>query len=181
MKLRYENVMEDLLAFQEFHYANSPEVRKMVLRGQFAVAVVSAGLLLILIEFTKSIFPIVNLPVAIGASVFTGVLGWFNYPYATKRSWHKSTKKLYSEGKNRGFVGWHDLLATEDSLISSGDMGETKLSWQVVERVESTPEFVFLYVSAMSAIIIPRARVTEGNVDEFLAVAQKNSSATPPR
>lgn len=75
---------------------------------------------------------------------------------------------MYAEGLNRGLLGTHELELTEDGIIERSEVGEHKTTWQGIERIISTTEHTFVYVSALMAQVIPRNAVTEGDYDAFV-------------
>ena len=73
-----------------------------------------------------------------------------------------------SEGKETA-IGIYELEITEDCLTEKGESKETTWSWDSVTKIGTTPEHIFAYTSAMTAIVIPQAGLIEGSYAEFLA------------
>jgi hypothetical protein len=163
MRLRYENTMEDLLAFQAYHIAHSPTMKRMQVGNRWGGALVIFGLTLWIAKLdTGNMFAGL-----IGAGVGAGVYALI-YPLLVRRSIRRRTLKLYAEGQNKGFLGEHELEVADDGLIGRSPYSESKIAWGTVERIETTPEYTFLYVGSVSAYIIPHNRIIEGDYRAFL-------------
>jgi hypothetical protein len=74
----------------------------------------------------------------------------------------------YGESRNRGIVGSHRLVLKEDALHCESPLSSGQLKYGVIERIEQRAKHVFVFVSATSAIVIPTARVSEGNLETFV-------------
>jgi hypothetical protein len=77
-------------------------------------------------------------------------------------------RRLYRERKNPFASGTHYLSAGEHGLVARGPDGEATIKWSAVDRVVTTPNHAFIYLSAVSAIVVPRRSVVSGNLDVFL-------------
>lgn len=77
-------------------------------------------------------------------------------------------RNFYSEGKNRGVIGEHELEISADGIIERTLYNETKSAWGAVEKIESNPEYTFIYMNSVTAHVIPTRRIIEGDLSEFL-------------
>jgi len=77
-------------------------------------------------------------------------------------------RRLYAGGTNRGLAGPHDLELIGDELIERDPLGESRVKLQLIERVVTDKGYTFIYLSAVSAYIIPHAAVMEGDLAAFL-------------
>ena len=82
-------------------------------------------------------------------------------------------RRKYLKDAN-GFLGEHELDITDSGLRLRFDNIEMKVAWSVIERVEITPEYAFLYISPTSAHVVPLSRITNGDVDAFVAELKGN-------
>ena len=65
-------------------------------------------------------------------------------------------------------MGEHRLEIENDGLTERTDVNETKTLWRGMERVASTKTHTFIYVTSLSAHIIPHDRIMAGNLQEFV-------------
>jgi hypothetical protein len=80
----------------------------------------------------------------------------------------KRISKMVDEGKNNDLLGSHSLIADEKELIEKSKNGETHLNWDGVEKIVSAENHLFIYVSSISANVIPkRAFENQNTMDEF--------------
>ena len=161
MRLRYENTLDDAIAFQQYHYTHSPTARRSIAGLRWGgVALImfmcfAAGkdkLLLHLVEM------------CILSGIYILIL-----PVLVRRSIKRQSRRMYSEGSNKGMLGEHELEITEDGIIERSPYNETRTAWGAVERIESTPDHTFIYAGSMMAHVIPHSRINEGDYKAFLA------------
>lgn len=101
-------------------------------------------------------------------------VGWaLIIPGALRRSADRQVRRLYREGKNRGILGPHEFEVSDAMLVERTPVGETRTVLAAVERVASDGTHTFIYLSALTAYVIPHGAVTEGDVDAFIAVVER--------
>jgi len=165
MRLYFERTLDDMIAFNDFHFRHSPYMKRFMfwyrLIGALAIVLVSTVLSQVLTPTAPFLFSfILSL---IGAGVFV-VLA----PSLVQKRMKKQVRKLYSEGKNVSALGAQELELTDTGLIARSEYMETKLAWGAIERIESTPTHTFLYLSSVQAYIIPHDKIREGNYHALL-------------
>lgn len=160
MLIRYSLTEEDVVAFCEYHVATSPMIRRQMARARFLYPLWFLGCGVVLwFALERPAFPI--------AFSFVAVAWIIWWPSYWKRHYRKQVIGLYREGRNTSLFGDHELeLGSEGPVAKSPSGEESKYRWSSIERVEQTPEYLFLYVSALQAIIVPRGRVREGNFED---------------
>jgi hypothetical protein len=71
------------------------------------------------------------------------------------------------------------VLKLDDAgLVATTPKAEARFAITSVQRVVDTPEYVFIYLGAMQAFIIPRGRVVRGDVDIFVRQLQERVGGT---
>ena len=160
--LRYSTTIEDLVAFNRFHNLHSP-----VLMRQRRLATV--------------ILPVAALIAVSVMAILSRDLWSFLFPFlfiilyvaflrrAYGKALDKKVRRLYSAGKNRAALGVQRLSIDEDGLRSESEVSSSTISFKGIEKIESSPTHTFIYLSALSAMIIPKDAVTEGDYEDFLA------------
>jgi hypothetical protein len=154
MEVEYELTPDDLYAFQWRAATESPLARRTprkVYLGWFLalllIAVMPAigadGFVISRVNFTFLLiaFPIVAL------------LQWFLERRLIRRA---IQHLLMQERPGRGQLGRHRLVLTEDGLVESTAVGESRTSWAGVDRVEQNPDYIFIYTAPAAAHVIPK-------------------------
>jgi len=159
--LRFENTVEDLLAFQKYQYAHSSPVRKRV-AVRVGVGSLAAFGLMFLYSMRDGV---VN-------GVWTGLLvsaliALVCPPLIKYRAKHQ-LYKMCARGDYKLLLGDGELEIVEDGIISRTPFSEGKLAWGAIEQIESTAEYTFIYVGSSSAFIIPNNRIEEGDYKAFM-------------
>lgn len=166
MHIRFQRTMDDMIAFSDYHYDHSPTLKKIVARyrvgGALAILVLSNALV-------HLILPDAPLPLTLTVSVVGAIYFATQAGKIIKRKTRDNTRKLYAEGKHASLDKEVLLELTETGLIARSDYMETKLAWGAIERIESTPDHTFLYLSPVQAFTIPHNKITEGNFPAMLA------------
>jgi hypothetical protein len=80
---------------------------------------------------------------------------------------------LKEEKPGKGQLGEHRIVLSEDGLVESTAVGESRTSWAGVDRIEQNPEYIFIYTSAAAAHVIPkRAFRDRHEADHFYELAR---------
>ena len=160
--LRYSITIEDLVAFNRFHNLHSPELirqRRLVTVILPVAALIAITVMAVLSrDLWSFLFPFL---------VIILYMAFLRRAYGT--AFDKKVRRLYSEGKNRAALGAHGLSIDEDGLTSETEVSSSTISFKGIEKIESSPTHTFIYMSAMSAMVIPKGSVTEGDYENFFA------------
>jgi hypothetical protein len=113
----------------------------------------------------------------IAAGVIVAALWVLVAPGLHRRIIDRRARKLYGEGQNKALVGINELESTVGGLESRGKFGQAVFSWNAVERIASNHEFTFIYLGALSAIVIPHHAIQEGNLNAFVEAINQNVTA----
>jgi YcxB-like protein len=173
MKIETEITLEDLLAFNQYHNENSQFIKRRLdflkyLMYGFALFAIGNALLKILQGRIHS--AIIEI---LFASLFLAI------------SWSKSrryisniyAKGMYKEGKNRGMIGRHEIIIHDDEIVEENDSVSLAIKWKAVEKIIKTEKYIFVYISSVSAFLIPRRSFMDNIAyDEFynLIVSKKD-------
>ncbi|TXT24723.1 MAG: hypothetical protein FD138_3043 [Planctomycetota bacterium] len=166
MRIRYENTIEDLLAFSLHFHQKSPTLRKHRLWVVICLAIMILGMTFAASEVTGD--PIVFWTGVIGAAVIVVI-----YPRLYRRNVKRLSSRLYAEGQNRALLGPHVTELRDNGLFVATDFREGVVFWKGIERIESIPGHTFVYLSAMSALVISEHSVFEGSYQGFIEELQR--------
>ena len=161
MPLRYENTINDMLAFQEFHYAHSPTAKRVMSGYRWGGTVV-------LFIFSYILWRGHSLASNLFFASFGSGLYAFVSPAICRRSLRRQALKMYSEGDNKGLTGEHELELIEGGFIERTPYNETKIAWGAVERIETTQDYTFIYINSVMALTIPHNSILEGDYKAFM-------------
>jgi hypothetical protein len=178
MELEYELTREDLYAFQWRAAFTSPRalrVRRWVYLGWLLAIALFAlvpgigpdGFVISRVSFT---FILIAFPIVALAQ-------WF----LERRLMGRLIRRLLEEEKSgRGQLGKHRLAMSEDGILESTAVGESRISWAGVDRVEQNSDYIFIYTSPAAAHMIPkRAFRDPQEAEAFYHLAQARKAAAP--
>ncbi|MGD0572998.1 MAG: YcxB family protein [Sedimentisphaerales bacterium] len=162
MRIKYNVVEDDAVAAYIVIARHSPYVRRqrvisgLIVLGLFLVIVLSKAL------YSKDWgVAVIGVVIAVGLAVW--ILAGKN------RRTGRVARKLFREGKNKGFLGVHELEINDYGILTKSEYGEGKIAWAVIEHIVSTPDYTFLFTGANKAIPLPKSRILEGDYDAFVA------------
>jgi hypothetical protein len=154
LEVEYELTREDLYAFQWRGVFESPRgwrARRSAYLGWilavllFAIvpAIGADGFRISRVSFG---FIVIALPV-----VF--LFQWCLERWVVRRA---IRQLLQDERPDRGHLGRHRLVLGEDGLTESTAVGETRTRWTGVDRVEQSPDYIFIYTTPSAAHVVPK-------------------------
>ena len=172
MNIRYSVTLEDLIAFNRFHIQHSRQlVRQRRIAGlALPLATILVAVVLAILRSDFRLLPFVVLFVVLYVLFLRRAYG---------KGLEKKLRRLYAEGKNKGVLGEHSLHLQDDGISRQSDVGSTTVAFRGIEKIESTPTHTFIYISALSAIVIPKERVIEGDYSEFLMHLRRKWETVP--
>ena len=168
--------MDDLVAFNKYHHAHSPTLRRQmygpaILAGLAAVAFA-------LIELLK--------PSPRGSTYWPSVvlllLAAAGYP-AFHRFWlSRTVRAMFSEGSLEPFLGKKEVSMTPVEIVETGATRSTTVRWPCVQRVVQNQDVLYVYISATEAIVLPRRSFAdEAAFTAFFASARQYWESCRPR
>lgn len=176
LNIEYDNTSDDLYAFQWRGAFDSP-------RGRRARRNIYLGWLLAVVLF--AVTP------AIGADGFAvsriafdlvavGLPAAFLFQWCLER-WvirHAIRQLLKDERPDRGHLGRHRVTLGEDGVTESTSVGESRTAWAGVDRVEQSPDYIFIYTTPAAAHVIPkRAFKDPEEAEAFFRLARSRKAA----
>jgi hypothetical protein len=84
----------------------------------------------------------------------------------------KNVEGVLAEGKNKGVIGRHKITLNESGLTETTIVNSEFRTWQGIERIEENDIYIFIYISANSAHIIPKKAFANNNLmKDFIDLA----------
>jgi len=169
--VEYELTRDDLYAFQwraAFHSARGRRVRRtsyiiwIVVILLFAVvpAIGPHGVTLSRIDVTSIL-------------IFLPLAFLFQWCFERMLLRHAIRQLLKDERPDRGQLGWHRLVLTEEGLTESTAVGESRTTWAGVHRVEQNRDYIYIYTAPALAHVVPkRAFASPEQAERFYQLSQ---------
>jgi hypothetical protein len=167
MKIRFETTIDDVIAFNRFHFANSPTWRRQVWTQMLLVPGILAILLIVVFflsnrhmeeDWTFGILAVVLLPFSVVWAVF---MRW-----RLNAALESNTRKFLAEGSNRVMFGWREMELVNNRLVLKTELIESRLDLRAVEKIVSDGSYTFVYIGSTVAYLIPMRLYPE---DEYRA------------
>lgn len=121
------------------------------------------------------------------ASIAFGVLCFIYtllHPLRYRSRLRRRMSNLLAEGRNAGMIGDWRIIFSPARLSVFTPLVESHYCWEAIERVESTPDAVYIYTGAVDAVFVPRrAFVHETEMGELVEVVRSRAGlpmAPPP-
>jgi hypothetical protein len=160
MKIVFDASVDDHVALNLYTYTHLPAYgRDRIIWG----ILFPAGLFLFLavLNFNKSGWSSVAF-----AAIIPGLYAlWFLG--GRKGRLRRSTRKILEEDRSKAELGPQEIEVAHDGIVGRTRFEESKLSWKAIERTVSTPDYYFIYLSLLKAIVIPKNKITEGDFETF--------------
>ena len=160
MVLEYSFEEGDLVAFLDHHVRHSEAARGIRRRQTYGYAFLFALFGLIFWFFGEAALAI--------AFIVLGPLWIAWWPARSQQIYRKQALAMYREAQNPLFEGPHVLTLDDVGLVATTPKAEARFALANVQRIVDIPDYVFIYLGAMQAFIIPRRRVVRGDVDGFV-------------
>jgi hypothetical protein len=173
MTAEYELTKDDVSVFNLYHHCHSPTARRQYYRSWFVPAAVW-------LMVCTGIWYLADRERGAPLRTFLDLLPLFSgvplyllyFPWAYRRKLRKIVDGMVSEGQNRRLFGRHTVVLSPESITESDEFGQTSTVWRGVERVVRAGDHVFIYISALAAIIVPRrAFAGASEFEEFVRAA----------
>lgn len=159
MELVFELTEEDYINYNLAHSKKSPSMKRSILIQRIIGPIIFVIAPFIIIRFSD--IPLWYWIMILGlASIF-----WFIY-YPKYATWEitRRVKKMLEEGNNENLFNKRSLVLTEKGIKEVSSIGESHISWDKIVRLEETKDYLFIYISSVSAHIVPKRAF--GNLNE---------------
>jgi len=165
MQVEYQLTLEDLVAFN-WHYSSTSATARRRYWSNLAWAILAALVVVVLWPGWGGRARVLYL-------VPFSLVFLLIYPACYRRLVTLNSRKLYSEGQNKGVIGNHIIVIDAEGIREISAVGESRTSWEGVERIDQSDEYVFLYIGSVMAHVIPkRAFVGDHEATRFYEQAQ---------
>ena len=169
MKLSYELATEDIVSFNIYHFQNSKTAKKRRVIQRFFIPV---WVIMIFLFFNIKNLNLVSITSNAPLLVF-GIL-WFlfidKYYFWRIKS---NVEKLLQEDKNNGMIGKQNVEVRDELLVVENDSGLTQYKLETINKIDENEKYLFIYVTSVSAIVIPKKVFQNYEKDSFVKELNK--------
>jgi hypothetical protein len=152
MEIEFERSSDDLIEFALFHAAHSPSVRRQLFLEQITCAL----LIFFLAAGHASIFTHEVMPLPVIFGLLGGGLGYFVFPPINRSFTVHRIRSLAKEGDSSATLGHLSVALFPEGIFSITRAGESRLDWSAIKRLAQNDRYLFIYLSATSAWVIPK-------------------------
>jgi hypothetical protein len=89
------------------------------------------------------------------------------------RTARQNARRIYAECRNRTLIGWHRLTLEEEGIREESEGGSHYTKYSSLERLAETDAFVYVFTDAVQAHVIPRDRLSSGDLTAFLSALRE--------
>ena len=164
MEINFEVTKEDYIKFNLYHVENSPSQKRNFILLRYLVPVLFS----IPIYFIgTNLFKQPSVYWAIVAVLFS-VIWIITYPKQYRALVKKETEKLISEGDNSEIFGQKNMIIDDEAVIIHHKSSSERILKNAIKDVKVYDDIIIIYLSSITAIIIPTRYLDKDLVDDFI-------------
>jgi hypothetical protein len=162
MKIRFETTIEDIVAWNRFHFEHSPALR----RQRWIVTLLIPGIVGVMAwsDYQAKEESVLWM-YALAFSTFWCVGIQFLLPWRTAQN----VRKLLAEGSNHSVLGWREIELVNNRLVEKMALIDSSYDLRAIEKIVSNGDYTFVYISSIQAIPIPMRLYPEEEYRAFVA------------
>jgi len=165
MKMRYTVEMEDMVKYYQVLISdNSQFACKQRQKLLIILSLAICGCMAISMAFGKHYIDAVVYCLVCCPIIFLG----FSRIRLRRKVNTELIQWIYSRGKNKGTFGEHELELLPDDLRDISSANKTTMKFSKIGNIEDTGTHIFIVARSFSVFVIPKAKVSEGDLDAFI-------------
>ena len=144
----------DLFEFNEHHAKMNTSYGRSLTRHRFIWPAVFVLIAVFLVSSTKDVL--------LGLFLITVAILWSTFvSMRIKKNFYKHLMGGISDDDASNVVGEYTLELTEDGLMETKPVGELKITWDSIVKLEKSKSHLYLYLTEDAAIIIPKETLVD--------------------
>ena len=168
MKIRFETTIEDIVAWNRFHFAQSPAMRRQ--RWTLTLLVPAFAGVIAWFDYLAWLDSPAHEGVAFWMYAIVFAFFWFVaiqflLPWRTAQN----VRKLLAEGSNHSVLGRREMELVNNRLIVKMEWIESSYDLRAIEKIVSNGDYAFVYISSIQAFPIPMRLYPEEEYRAFVA------------
>ncbi|WDV46423.1 YcxB family protein [Clostridiaceae bacterium M8S5] len=150
MEINYQLTEKDIIDFNIHHLKTSPALKKSVFIQRIIGPLIDIPAIFIAHKLT-------NISLLYWSVIFISmaILWYAFYPKHIEKRYKKQVSKMFAEGKNKDLFAPSTLNISEDEIVRSSQYKTSKFEWSSVDKIDIGSNHIFIYDSAVSAVIVP--------------------------
>lgn len=169
MEINFEVTKDDYIKFNLYHLKNSPSQKKNFYLLRYAVPVLFA---LPVYFIGTNLFKQPSIYWIIIAILFA-VIWMITYPKQYKALVKKEIEKILNEGDNSEILGKKVMIIDEKCITVYNKSSSEKISKDAIKDVKIYDDMVLIYISGISAHIIPTRYLDKELKNNFIKEISK--------
>ncbi|MCD8101745.1 MAG: YcxB family protein [Alistipes sp.] len=182
MRLEYDITLDEMMAFQRRALERNRQFQKRITRSKVMVPV-----LLLLIVFISVDFRVgtaVRWDMVIAELITVAVITCFFFLTVRRRAISRAlgrVRKTLESPKNGIYLKKRTVELGEDGLCIETDESSDRLKWSMVHEVEELDTVFLLYISELSAHVIPKRILQEDEMTELRGLLERHVTPQPEK
>ena len=154
MQITFDFDFDDYVAFQQHYITTTPALRRSF-NIFFGIALI--GFVALIVNVLSNEFVFSDLLFPLFLLIFSVFWLW---RIRGKGGVKRSVKSLIKKEKgNSQVLGERTFLFENDYFIVTTTQSENKSNWSVIQKMDETPGYFFLYISNFMAYVIPKHKI----------------------
>lgn len=151
MELEFELTEEDYINYNIAHSQKSPSIKRSILIQRIFGPIIFMGAPFFIIKFS-------DIPLWYWITIFgiSSVVWLIYYPKYANWEIKRRVKKMLKEGNNENLFNRRKLALTGLGITEVSEIGESNINWDKIVSIEETTEYIYIYISSVSAHIVPK-------------------------
>jgi hypothetical protein len=148
MQVRYTVTLDDFVAYNLYVNRKSGVGRPGFLMIWLGFpALCAAGTVLLLLSE--------HAPVA-ALLIVAGAFWLFTFPANYRKALRRNVRTMVKRLGGHGIIGERALVLSEERLVAISETFRTEVRWEHVQDVEEVGDATYVFISGISAVILPR-------------------------
>lgn len=174
--IQYRMSADTLAAYWTHRTLSSPgdkRIRNWATARSTLVSIAAAVVLLLLAQ-REILSAWIAWPVALLLLVRVALIFNARRPATIRQAFAHAAHRLLDETPNQHMLSERKLTLETDGVRQQLDASDSIIRWKAFERIEHDDEYLYLYESSFTAVVIPRtAFPTRGRYLAFVALAER--------
>lgn len=171
MEISYSLHKDDLIALAQYQIEHSPAIDR---RSRFGRIAYPIGFLLMAIGIYPMSYTIIT-PISF---VALAGLSFILYPSFLRWLARRNIPRIVRERMRQSSLERRTLRVTPDGLEQSSESGTSKVKWKLVDGIDVTPSYTYVFIEGTSLVVIPKSSIGPETHDKFVNAFRQYKNAS---